>query len=58
MYKQEGTMYEQNELTRRQFMAYTAASGAGMLLPTVGEAGIWNFREAEQNNQSTSTCFL
>ncbi|MCI5115794.1 MAG: hypothetical protein D3912_13445 [Candidatus Electrothrix sp. AX1] len=46
MYKQEGTMYEQNKLTRRQFMAYTAytaAGGAGMLLPTVGEAGIWNF---------------
>ena len=42
-------MYEQNKLTRRQFMAYTAytaytaAGGAGMLLPTVGEAGIWNF---------------
>ena len=34
--------HEQGQLTRRQFMAYTAAGAAGMMLPAVGEAQIWN----------------
>ena len=34
--------YDQNKLTRRQFMAYTAAGAAGMMLPASSEAGIWS----------------
>ncbi|CAK8724766.1 Tat (Twin-arginine translocation) pathway signal sequence [Candidatus Electrothrix laxa] len=34
-------MHNQRELTRRQFMAYTAVGAAGLMLPAVGEAGIW-----------------
>ncbi|CAK8725668.1 hypothetical protein H206_02716 [Candidatus Electrothrix aarhusensis] len=34
-------MHDQKELTRRQFMAYTAVGAAGLMLPAVGEAGIW-----------------
>ncbi len=37
-----GDQHEQGRLTRRQFMAYTAAGAAGMMLPAVGEAGIWS----------------
>ena len=37
-----GDQHEPGLLTRRQFMAYTAAGAAGMMLPAVGEAGIWN----------------
>lgn len=35
-------MHNQKELTRRQFMAYTAVGAAGLMLPAVGEAGIWS----------------
>jgi hypothetical protein len=36
-------MHNQRELTRRQFMAYTAVGAAGLMLPAVGEAGVWSF---------------
>ncbi|WPD23132.1 MAG: hypothetical protein SD837_00940 [Candidatus Electrothrix scaldis] len=35
-------MHDQNKLTRRQFMTYTAVGAAGLMLPEVSEAGIWS----------------
>lgn len=36
-------MHEHKELTRRQFITYTAAGAAGLMLPAVGEAGVWSW---------------
>ncbi|MCI5149489.1 MAG: hypothetical protein D3916_08895, partial [Candidatus Electrothrix sp. MAN1_4] len=35
-------MHDHKELTRRQFMAYTVVGAAGLMLPAVGEAGLWS----------------
>ncbi|MCW5212986.1 hypothetical protein VU04_08750 [Desulfobulbus sp. TB] len=36
-------MHNQKKMTRRQFMTYTAVGTAGLMLPVVSEAGMWNW---------------
>lgn len=36
-------MHNQKKMTRRQFMTYTAVGAAGLMLPVVSEARMWNW---------------